>query len=199
MTVAHAHAHGHDRSAEGLRAVGLSLLVLGLTTVLQMALFSLTGSVALLADLVHNAGDAFTALPIGAAFLLRSAVAEHWAGVAVVLAIVISAGFALVSTIDRLLHPRELDHLWVLAFAGVIGFLGNELAARVRLRAGERLGSAALIADGQHARVDGFVSLGVVASAATVGAGLELADPLIGLAIVALIARIAWQAWKTIR
>ena len=125
----------------------------------------LSNSVALLADLIHNFGDALTAVPLGIAFFLRSVRGEKLAGLAVVLAIFVSACVALYETIQRFIHPQHLSHLWVLAAAGAIGFVGNELAAQVRLRAGERLTSPALVADGKHARVDGFVSLGVVASA----------------------------------
>jgi divalent metal cation (Fe/Co/Zn/Cd) transporter len=102
-------------------------------------------------------------------------------------------------TINRLIHPEQLSHLWVLAAAGAVGFVGNELAARVRLRAGDRLDRPALIADGNHARVDGFVSLGVLASAAVVAAGVPIADPLIGLAITLVILRITWDSWSTVR
>jgi cation diffusion facilitator family transporter len=116
-----------------------------------------------------------------------------------VLAIFVSALAALGQTIERFVNPRSLTHLWLLAAAGVIGFLGNELAAQVRLRAGRRLQSPALIADGKHARADGFVSLGVLASAAVVALGLELADPLIGLAITLVILRITWESWQTVR
>jgi len=155
--------------------------------------------VALLADLIHNGGDALTALPVGAAFLLRSARTERWAGYAVVLAIFASACVVLYETVLRLLNPQELEHLWVLAGAGLIGYVGNEIAARVRLRAGRRLQSAALVADGNHARVDAFVSLGVVASALVVGLGVEIADPLIGLAITLVILKITWDSWRTVR
>ena len=106
---------------------------------------------------------------------------------------------ALGQTIDRFIHPRFLTHLWLLALAGLIGFLGNELAAQVRLRAGRRLQSPALVADGKHARVDGFVSLGVLASAAVVSVGLKLGDPIIGLLITLVILRITWESWTTIR
>jgi len=116
-----------------------------------------------------------------------------------VLAIFISALVALGQTVERFIHPRALTHLWLLALAGVIGFLGNEIAAQVRLRAGRRLQSPALVADGNHARVDGFVSLGVLASAAVVSVGLKLADPIIGLLITLVIVRITWQSWQTIR
>jgi cation diffusion facilitator family transporter len=200
----HAHSHGLIdrsivRSRAGVRAVLLSLGVLGVAAAVQALLFILTGSVALLADLIHNGGDALTAVPVGAAFLLRSERAERWAGYAVVLAIFISACVALVETIQRLIHPEELSHLWALAGAGLIGFLGNELAARVRLRAGRRLSSAALVADGKHARVDGFVSLGVVASAALVGLGWEVGDPIVGLLITLVILKVTWDSWHTIR
>jgi cation diffusion facilitator family transporter len=187
------------RSRTGVRAVLISLGVLGLAAAVQALVFVLSGSVALFADLIHNAGDALTALPVGAAFLLRSARAERWAGYAVVLAIFVSACVALYETVLRLLNPQELKHLWVLVGAGLIGYVGNEIAARVRLRAGQRLASAALVADGNHARVDAFVSLGVVASAAVVGLGVEIADPLIGLAITLVILKITWGSWRTVR
>src|SRR3989442_9006735 len=165
----HGHTHGLldrsiIRSREGVKAVALSLLVLGLAAVAQLLVFLLTNSVALLADLIHNFGDALTAVPLGIAFFLRSARGEKLAGLAVVFAIFISACVALYATILRFIHPHTLTHLWVLAAAGVIGFVGNELAAQIRLRAGKRLASAAMTADGNHARVDGFVSLGAVAS-----------------------------------
>ena len=182
-----------------MHAVLISLGVLGAAAAAQAVVFVLSGSVALLADLIHNAGDALTALPVGAAFLLRSRNAERWAGYAVVAAILVSACVALYESVVRLVSPQELDHLWALAGAGVVGYLGNEVAARIRLRAGRRLESPALIADGNHARVDAFVSLGVVASAAVVALGLEVADPLIGLAITAVILRITWDSWHTVR
>jgi cation diffusion facilitator family transporter len=209
----HAHAHDHGphghshglvdrsitRSREGPRAVGISLAVLLVTALAQAAIYLGTGSVALLADLIHNFGDALTAIPLGVAFLLRSFKAEKRAGYFVVGAIFVSACVAAVEAIHRLIHPQRLDHLAVLAGAGAIGFLGNELAARVRLRAGRRLESPALIADGNHARIDGFVSLAVVASAAVTALGFKLGDPLIGLAITAVILRITWQSAQTIR
>jgi cation diffusion facilitator family transporter len=186
------------RSREGVRAVSLSLVVLGLAAGLQVAIFVASGSVALLADLIHNFGDALTAVPLGIAFFLRSFRGERLAGLAVVLAIFVSACVALYETIQRLIHPQDLSHLWVLAAAGVIGFLGNEVAAQVRLRAGRRLSSPAMIADGNHARVDGLVSLGVVASAIVVSLGAQMGDPIIGLAITLVILRITWQSWRTV-
>ena len=199
----HGHSHGLvdgsiTRSREGVRAVSVSLAVLLVTALLQVMVFVATSSVALLADLIHNFGDALTAIPLGAAFLMRSAAAEKRAGYFVVAAIFISAVVAAIEAVNRLVHPQHIDHLLVLAFAGAIGFVGNELAAQVRLRAGARLESPALIADGNHARTDGLVSLAVVASAIVVALGLDVADPLIGLAITVVILRITWQSWRTI-
>jgi cation diffusion facilitator family transporter len=199
----HGHTHGRVdrsviRSREGVKAVSYSLAILGVTALLQAVVFVMSGSVALLADLIHNGGDALTAIPLAIAFLARSERAERWSGYAVVLAIFASAAVGAVESVLRLVHPQHLDYLGALAVAGAIGFLGNELAARVRLRAGDRLESPALVADGHHARVDGFVSLGVVASAAVVALGVTIADPIIGLAITGLILRISWQAWTTV-
>jgi len=199
----HGHTHGLVdrsivRSRAGLRAVLQSLAVLAATALAQAGVYALSGSVALLADLIHNAGDALTAVPLGIAFLLRSFRAEKRAGLAVVLAILVSAGVALYATIQRLVHPQPLSHLWALAAAGIVGFAGNEIAARIRLRAGRRLASPALVADGNHARVDGFVSLGVVGSAIAVALGFRLGDPIIGLAITLVILKITWDSWRTI-
>jgi cation diffusion facilitator family transporter len=200
----HGHSHGLidpavTRSRDGLRAVAASLAVLLATAVAQGAMFVATGSVALLADLIHNAGDALTAVPLGIAFLLRSVVAERRAGYFVVATIFVSACVAGVEAVNRLIHPQQLSHLGILAAAGVIGFFGNEIAAQVRLRAGRRLDSAALIADGNHARADGLVSLAVVVGAGLVAIGIERGDPLIGLVITLVILRITVQSWQTIR
>lgn len=173
--------------------------MLGATALPQGAIFAFSNSVALLADLIHNVGDALTAVPLGIAFLLRSERAERFAGLFVVLAILISALVALYQSIVRLIDPQPLTHLWVLAAAGAIGFIGNEIAAYIRLRAGRRLNSLALVADGYHARTDGLVSLGVVLSAIAVALGAEIADPLIGLAITLVILRITWHSWRTVR
>ena len=200
----HAHSHGLVdrsilRSRAGIRAVSWSLGILLLTALAQGFIYTRTLSVALLADLIHNFGDALTAIPLGLAFFFRSLRGERLAGLAVVLAIFVSALVALGQTIERFVHPRSLTHLWLLALAGVVGFVGNELAAQVRLRAGHRLQSPALVADGKHARVDGFVSLGVLASATVVAIGLQIADPIIGLLITLVILRITWESWQTIR
>ena len=200
----HGHSHGLVdrsiiRSHEGVKAVSISLAVLGIAAGIQLFIFALSGSVALLADLIHNFGDALTAIPLGIAFFLRSVRGEKLAGLAVVLAIFVSACVAFYETILRFIHPQHLTHLWVLAAAGVVGFIGNEIAAQVRLRAGRRLASAAMTADGNHARIDGFVSLGVVASAIVVGLGAPVADPVIGLAITLVILKITWDSWHTVR
>jgi cation diffusion facilitator family transporter len=204
----HAHDHGHShglvhdsikRSREGVRAVAVALAVLGLTTLAQAAVFAASGSVALLADLIHNGGDALTAVPLGVAFMLRSERAERLAGLAVVAAIFVSACVAGVESVHRLLDPQRPDALGALAAAGAIGFGGNLIAAVVRTRAGRRLDSPALVADGDHARADAYVSLGVVASAAVVALGLDVGDPVIGLGITLLILRITWQSWRTVR
>jgi cation diffusion facilitator family transporter len=212
----HAHEHGHHhghgghghshglvdpsikRSRAGIRAVLLSLLVLGLAAAAQAAIFLATGSIALLADLIHNFGDAATAIPLGIAFGLRSERAERIAGYFVVLAIFASACVAGVEAVRRLIHPEHVDHLGALAAAGVLGWAGNSLAARIRTGAGHRLDSPALLADGAHARADAYVSLAVVASAAAVALGLTVADPLIGLAITLVILEITWASWRTV-
>ena len=182
-----------------MRAVSLALLVLGLTATAQVLVFVVSGSVALLADLIHNVGDASTAIPLAVAFALRSARAEQWAGLAVVAAIFASACVAGYEAIARLVDPQDVHALGALAAAGALGFAGNWVAAVIRSRAGRRLDSPALIADGAHARADAYVSLAVVASAGAVAAGLQAADPLIGLGITAVILRITWDSWRTVR
>lgn len=200
----HGHSHGLidpsiRRSRAGLRTVGVSLGVLGATAAIQAAIYVATGSVALLADLIHNFGDALTAVPLGAAFLLRSSRAERYAGLAVVGAIFISACVAGALAIEKIISPRPPEHLLALGIAGLVGFAGNEVAAQIRLGAGHRLNSPALVADGYHARTDGIVSLGVVLSAALVGLGVSIADPMIAIVITGIILRITVQSWRTVR
>jgi cation diffusion facilitator family transporter len=202
----HAHGHSHGlvdesikRSREGVRAVALALAILGTTAAVQALVFALSGSLALLADLIHNGGDALTAIPLGIAFALRSPRAERLAGLAVVAAIFISACVAAYESILRLIHPSTPSHLLALRLAGAIGFAGNWLAALVRTRAGRRLDSPALIADGDHARVDAYVSLAVIASAVAIAAGAPILDPLIGLGMTAVILRITRESWRTVR
>jgi cation diffusion facilitator family transporter len=194
----HGHSHGLvdpsiKRSREGLRAVGLSLVVLGLTALVQLVIYIASGSVALLADLIHNFGDAATAIPLAIAFLLRSERAERGASLFVVFAIFVSACVAGIESVSRLINPQTPTDLIAFGAAGLIGFGGNWIAAIIRTRAGRALDSPALIADGNHARADSYVSLAVVASAA------EVADPLIGLGITAVIIKITWDSWWTVR
>ncbi|WP_435056515.1 cation diffusion facilitator family transporter [Streptomyces noursei] len=187
-----------EGSREGLRTLWLSLAVLGLTTVVQAAVFALSGSVALLGDALHNAADALTAVPLGVAFLLgrRAATrrytygygrAEDLAGVVIVLTIAASAVPALYAAVDRLLHPQDVAHLWAVAAAALAGFVGNEWVARYRIRTGRRIGSAALVADGLHARTDGFTSLAVLLGAGGSALGWRAADPAVGLLITVAI------------
>jgi cation diffusion facilitator family transporter len=198
------HSHGLvdesiKRSREGVRSVSIALAILAGTAAIQALVFALTGSLALLADLIHNGGDALTAIPLGIAFALRSSRAERLAGLAVVGAIFVSACVAAYESILRLIHPSTPSHLLILVLAGVIGFAGNWLAALVRTRAGLRLESPALIADGNHARVDAYVSLAVIASAVAIAAGAPTLDPLIGLGMTVVILRITRDSWRTVR
>ncbi len=209
-TQPHDHEHGHEhshglvdesiiRSKEGVQAVSLSLLVLLVTSLLQFWMFTFSGSVALLSDLIHNAGDSLTAIPLGLAFYLQSKKGEYWAGYAVVFVILVSAAIALYEVINKFIHPSTPHHLFALLAAGIIGVMGNEIAAVIRWRAGKHLDSAALIADGTHARTDGIVSAGVIVSTIFIALGFPVADPIIGLIIVVLILRATWQSWQTIR
>lgn len=185
-----------ESSARGMRALWVSLTVLGGTALAQAAVVVLSGSVALLGDTVHNAADALTAVPLGVAFVLgrRAATrrftygygrAEDLAGIVIVLTIAASAAFAAWAAVDRLLDPRPVQHIPAVAAAAVIGFVGNEWVARHRIRVGRAIGSAALVADGLHARTDGFTSLAVLLGAGGAALGWQLADPVVGLAITA--------------
>jgi hypothetical protein len=174
------HSHGLvdpsiTRSRAGIKAVSISLVVLTVTTAAQ------------------------TAIPLGVAFFLRSAPGERWAGMAVVETIFVTACVALVQTILRFIHPHTLTHLWWLAAAGGSASSGTRPQLRPARRSGKRPSNPALVADGNHARVDGFVSLGVLASAAVVALGVSIADPLIGLVITLVILHVTWQSWHTVR
>jgi cation diffusion facilitator family transporter len=202
----HHHDHSHGlvdpsilRSSAGVRAVGLSLLVLLAAAFVQLVVYLLSGSVALLTDVIHNGGDALTAIPLGIAFMLRSKRGERWAGYCIVAVVFASAVLALVQVIERFLHPQTPTHLWALLVAGAIGVVGNEVAAVLRWRAGRRLDSPALVADGHHARADGYVSAGIILSTVFIALGLPIADPIIGLLISTLIFRTTWESWNTIR
>jgi cation diffusion facilitator family transporter len=227
------HAHGHslwaqlfaphshdaadsvdsalEGSAEGIRAVKISLLALGLTAVLQLGVAVMSGSVAVLADTIHNFADASTAIPLWLAFWLGRKPptrrytygygrAEDLAGVFVLLMIVGSAAIAFWESLQKLLHPTPIGYVGWVAAAGIVGFFGNELVARYRLRVGQRIGSAALVADGYHARTDGLTSLAVLAGAIGVWLGFDLADPIVGLlitgAILLVLKDAAVQMWQ---
>ena len=210
----HGHAHGVvdpsiATSAEGLWALKWSFVVLMITALLQVAVVVVSGSVGLLADTIHNFGDAATAIPLGIAFLFARkrptkrftfgyGRVEDLAGVTIVLLILFSAIVAAYESINRFFHPQDISHLWAVAAASVIGFLGNEAVAIFRVRVGRRIGSAALIADGQHARVDGWTSLAVLAGVLGVWLGYPLADPVVGLIITVAIFGIVIQSGRQI-
>lgn len=211
--------HSHDAadrvdealegSRSGMRALRVSVLVLGATAGVQAIVVGLSGSVALLSDTLHNVADALTAVPVGIAFMLgrRAATrrftygfgrAEDVAGIVVVLVIAASAVAAGVESIRRLASPTEISHLWAVAVAAVIGFAGNEMAAQVRIRTGRKIGSAALVADGLHARTDAVTSLAVLLSAGGAALGWRWADPMVGLLITVAIAMVTWTAAKQV-
>ncbi|WP_445165551.1 cation diffusion facilitator family transporter [Mycolicibacterium sp. Dal123E01] len=204
----HGHGHSHDHadrvddalrdSIAGIRAVKISLVVLGITALAQILVVIVSGSIALAADTIHNFSDALTAIPLWIAFALSTKAAtrrytygygraEDLAGMFVVAMITVSAIVAGYEAISRLIHPRPIEHLGWVALAGLIGFIGNEWVALYRIRVGRRIGSAALVADGLHARTDGFTSLAVVIGAGGVALGFPLADPIVGLVITVAI------------
>jgi cation diffusion facilitator family transporter len=187
-----------ESSAAGIRAVKISLLVLGATAIAQIAIVTISGSIALAADTIHNFSDALTAVPLWIAFALSTKAAtrrytygfgrvEDLAGLFVVAMITLSAIVAGYEAIERLIHPQPIANLGWVALAGLAGFVGNEWVALYRIRVGRRIGSAALVADGLHARTDGFTSLAVVIGAGGVALGFPLADPIIGLVITVAI------------
>jgi len=211
----HGHSHGPsldaalEGSAAGIRAVKLSLLALAATAAAQLVVVLVSGSVALLADTVHNVTDALTAIPLWIAFAIGRRAptrrypygferAEDLAGIFIVLVIAGSAAFAAWEAVRRLMDPRPVERLGLVMAAAVIGFAGNELVALYRIRVGRRIGSAALVADGRHARADSMTSLGVLAGAIGVALGLERADPIAGLAITAVIAVVLVQATREV-
>ncbi|MFJ9818998.1 cation diffusion facilitator family transporter [Streptomyces sp. NPDC101151] len=198
-----------ESSARGMRALWVSLTVLGATALAQAVVVALSGSVALLGDTVHNAADALTAVPLGIAFVLgrRAATrrftygygrAEDLAGLAIVLTIAASAAFAAWAAVGRLLDPRPVEHVPAVAVAALVGFVGNEWVARYRMRVGREIGSAALVADGLHARTDGFTSLAVLLGAGGAALGWQLADPIVGLAITAAITLVLRDAAREV-
>ncbi|MFJ4367109.1 cation diffusion facilitator family transporter [Streptomyces chartreusis] len=198
-----------ESSARGMRALWVSLAVLGVTALAQAVVVVASGSVALLGDTVHNTADALTAVPLGIAFVLgrRAATrrftygygrAEDLAGIAIVLTIAASAAFAAWTAVDRLLDPRPMAQIPAVAVAALVGFAGNEWVARYRIRVGRSIGSAALVADGLHARTDGFTSLAVLLSAGGAALGWQLADPIVGLAITAAIVLVLRDAAREV-
>ena len=198
-----------EASTEGIRALKISLFILLGTTLLQLVVVLISGSVALLADTVHNFSDSLTAVPLWIAFILgRRAAnrrhtygygkAEDLAGLFIVGVVALSAVVAAWQSVDRLFHPQSLQNLWWVLAAGVVGFIGNEAVAIYRIRVGQRIGSAALVADGVHARTDGFTSLAVVVGAGGVMLGFPLADPIVGLLISIAIIFLLWGTVRSI-
>lgn len=210
----HGHTHGTVdpallSTAQGILAVKWSLVILAFTAAVQIAVVLLTGSVALLADTVHNVGDALTAVPLWIAFSYSRRPPtkrytygfgriEDLAGIAVVLTILFSAVFAGYESVLRIVHPQTITHLGAVAVAALVGFIGNEAVAQLRIRTGRRIASVALVADGHHARIDGFTSLAVLAGAVGVWLGFPLADPIVGLIIALAIMRIVWQSARSV-
>lgn len=216
----HNDHHGHDHthgavdpsiasSERGIWAVKWSFVVLFATALVQIVVVILSGSVGLLSDTIHNFGDAATAVPLWIAFALTRlgasrrfpygyGRAEDLAGVAVVLIILFSALVAGYQAVERIIHPQPVGLLWAVALAGAVGFLGNEAVAVFRIRVGRQIGSAALVADGYHARTDGWTSLAVLVGAVGVWLGYPLADPIVGLLIAAAILVIVWQSGKMV-
>jgi cation diffusion facilitator family transporter len=210
----HGHTHGAvdptiATSKRGMWAIKWSFLGLSATALLQLVVVLMSGSVALLSDTIHNFGDAATAIPLGIAFALAWLGAsrrftfgygrvEDLAGVVVVLIILFSAVVAAYQAVERLINPQPVGFLWAVAAASLVGFLGNEAVAVFRIRVGREIGSAALVADGYHARTDGWTSLAVLAGAVGVWLGYPLADPIVGLLIAAAILLIVWQSGKAV-
>jgi cation diffusion facilitator family transporter len=210
----HDHTHGAVNpsvatSERGIWALKWSFVALVATALVQAVVVVLSGSVALLSDTIHNVGDALTAVPLWIAFTLGRlgtsrrfpfgyGRVEDLAGVMVVLVILFSAVVAGYEAIERLIHPQPVGLLWAVAVAGTVGFVGNEAVAVFRIRVGRQIGSAALVADGYHARTDGWTSLAVVVGAAGVWLGYPLADPIVGLLIAVAILVIVWQSGKTV-
>ncbi|EQB63146.1 MAG: cation efflux family protein [candidate division Zixibacteria bacterium RBG-1] len=212
------HAHDHTHTAldpvilttqRGIWAIKWSFLGLFVTALLQVIVVLFSGSVALLADTIHNFGDAATSIPLWIAFAMARwkpsqkftygyGRVEDLAGVTIVLVILFSACITGYESINRLFHPQKVEYLWAVAAASVIGFLGNELVAMLRIKVGKEIGSAALIADGYHARVDGLTSLAVLVGATGVWLGYPLADPIVGLLISIAILRICWVSIKAV-
>ena len=214
----HDHDHGYTSMAQdnavrdnelGIRTVKLALLVLGITTVLQIVIYVASGSVALLADTVHNLGDALNSVPLWIAFVLARRAAnqrytygygraEDIAGLLIVVSIGFSAAYILWESFQKLINPQPLDNLGWVAAAALIGFVGNEIVAMMQLRVGRQIGSVAMVADGQHARIDGLTSLAVLIAVVGAWLGFPIVDPIIGIVIGIAIVGITWSAIKAV-
>jgi len=214
----HSHSHSHSHgivdpriisTERGIWAIKWSFAGLFATAMIQVAIALLSGSVALLADTIHNFGDAATAIPLWIAFKLERKKpskrftygygrVEDLAGITIVLIILASAAIAGYESISRLMHPKNVEHLWAVGVASIVGFVGNEAVAVFRIRIGRDIGSAALVADGYHARVDGLASLAVLVGAIGIYLGYPLADPIVGLLITIVILRVVWDSGKSI-
>ena len=210
----HSHAHGYvdasiATSDRGLWAIKWSFILLFVTAILQITVFYFSRSVGLLADTIHNFGDAATAIPLGIAFLFARLKptkrfpfgygrVEDLAGIAVVLTILTSAVVAGYEAVQRIIHPQPVGYLWAVVVASIIGFLGNEGVAVFRIKVGKEIGSAALIADGYHARTDGWTSLAVLVGAIGVWLGYPMADPIVGIGITVAILFIVWDSVKIV-
>jgi cation diffusion facilitator family transporter len=208
----HDHHHADARVFDnelGILTVRRALLILGLTTVLQVLIYMASGSVALLADTVHNLGDALNSIPLWVAYVLarRSPTrrftyglgrAEDVSGLIIVISIVFSAGYILWEAIARLLNPQPLTNLGWMAVAAIIGFAGNELVAVMQIRVGRKIGSEAMVADGLHARTDGLTSLAVLVAAGGAWLGFPLLDPIVGIVIGLAVIQIGWQATRLV-
>ncbi len=214
------HSHDHGQSGDlveqalegnelGIRTVKYALLILGTTTLLQVLIYIASGSIALLADTVHNFGDALNSIPLWFAFVLSRRPAnkrytygygraEDIAGVLIVASIVFSAGYILWESVQKLLNPQPIQNLGWVGLAAIVGFLGNELVASLQLRVGRQIGSAAMVADGLHARTDGLTSLAVLVAVLGVWLGAPILDPIIGLVIGLAILGITWSAARSI-
>lgn len=217
--IQHTFAHSHDihekvddvmeTHERGFWATKIALIMLGVTTVLQLVIVYFSGSVALFADTIHNFGDAANSIPLLFAFALQRRArsrrftygygrTEDLAGIVIVVSILVSAIVAGYQSIMRIIDPQPIEYLWWVAAAALIGFIGNEAVAMLEIRVGRQIGSAALIADGKHARIDGFTSLAVLGAVAGVVLGVPLLDPIVGLLITAAILWITWDAAKAV-